>query len=126
MKKLIYAFLLFTATFAFGQTNSEKTAAEVEQLPEFPDGGIQQFRQLLATTFNVKKVSAKGKVSCEITFVIDRDGSLVDVKASGNNQSFNREAIAAISKIRTKWIPAKLHNQPVRYRFRIPLNLTFD
>lgn len=125
MKKLIYVFFFLTATFAFSQTNSEKIYTEVEQMAEFPDGGIPQFRQLIAKNFNVNKVSGKGKINCEITFVIDRDGSLVDVKASGNNQSFNQEAVAAISKIKTKWIPAKLNNQPVRYRYRVPLNLVF-
>lgn len=125
MKKLIYVFFFLTATFAFSQTNSEKIYTEVEQMPDFPDRGISNFRQLIAANFNVNKVVAKGNISCEITFVIDRDGSVTDVKATGNNQSFNQEAVAAISKIKTKWIPAKLNNQPVRYRFRVPLNLVF-
>lgn len=125
MRIFVLVFLLLSTTLLVAQTTSEKIYTEVEQMPEFPDRGIQHFRQLIATNFNVNKVIAKGKVSCEITFVIDRDGSLVDVKASGNNQSFNKEAVSAITKIKTKWIPAKLNNQPVRYRFRVPLNLVF-
>lgn len=125
MKIFVFIFLFLFTNVLFAQTNSEKTYTEVEQMAEFPDGGIPKFRNLIANNLNVNKVTGKGKISCEITFVIDRDGSLVEVKAFGSNRSFNREAAAAITKIKTKWIPAKLGGQPVRYRYRVPLNITF-
>ncbi len=125
MKILIYTCFFFATTFAYAQTEPSKTYTEVEQMAEFPDGGITNFRQLIANNFRERKVKGKSRVSCELTFVIDRDGSIVDVKANGTNKSFNDEAIAAITKIKTKWIPAKLNNTAVRYRFRVPLNLVF-
>ena len=68
----------------------------------------------------------KGKEFCELKFIIDRDGSITNVTANGTNESFNKEAIRAITKIKTKWIPAKINGELVRYRFRIPLNLDFN
>lgn len=96
-----------------------------EQIAEFPDGGSQNFRKLIVDNFREKKVKGEGKESCELKFVIGRDGSISNITANGSNESFNKEAIRAISKIKTKWIPATIDGQPVRYRFRIPLNLDF-
>lgn len=127
MKKLILIFTLLNSFFIFSQEAKEDTHyVETERLAEFPDGGVTKFRQLIADNFREKKVKGHGKEFCELTFVIERDGSISSIKANGTNDSFNREAIHAISKIKTKWIPVRINDQAVRYRFRIPLNLTFD
>lgn len=127
MKKLIFIFTLLNSGFIFSQEAKKDTYyVETEQLAEFPDGGVTKFRQLIADNFREKKVKGEGKEFCELGFVIERDGSIGNIKANGTNDSFNKEAIRAISKIKTKWIPAKINDQAVRYRFRIPLNLTFN
>ncbi|WP_157844173.1 energy transducer TonB [Chryseobacterium sp. Leaf180] len=65
-------------------------------------------------------------MNCTLSFVVARDGLITDIKASGNNESFNKEAVYALSEIRKKFIPATINGEPVRYRFRIPLNITFQ
>ncbi|MGO4708855.1 energy transducer TonB [Chryseobacterium sp. 2TAF14] len=99
--------------------------SDVEKPAEFP-GGINVFRQKFAKNFKEKNVISKGREKCELTFVIERDGSLTDIKASGTNESFNKEAIRAVSKIKGKWSPATINGQKVRYRFRVPLNINFE
>ncbi|MFL9834088.1 energy transducer TonB [Chryseobacterium terrae] len=99
--------------------------SKVEKLAEFP-GGINVFRQKFAKNFKEKNVISKGKEKCELTFVIERDGTLTDIKASGTNESFNKEAIRAASKIKGKWNPATIDGQKVRCRFRVPLNINFE
>ena len=126
MKKIFLILTFCLTSFAFGQINQVDSYNNAEQMAEFPDGGLENFRQLIANNFREKKVNGNGKESCQLTFVIHKDGSITDIKALGTNDSFNKEAIRAISKIKTKWIPAKINNVPVRYRFRIPLNLTFN
>ena len=59
------------------------------------------------------------------TFVIERDGSITDVKASGPNSEFNAEAVKTIKGIRKKWTPAKVNGQAVRSRYRLPLTMQF-
>lgn len=59
-------------------------------------------------------------------FVIERDGTLTGITASGTNESFNNEAIRAVSKIKGKWSPATINGQKVRYRFKVPLTLNFN
>ncbi len=126
MKKLFIIFALMSFGIAFSQQITKNNSAETEEIAEFPEGGYQNFRKLIIDNFREKKVIGKGKEFCELKFIIDRDGSITNVTANGTNESFNKEAIRAITKIKTKWIPAKINGELVRYRFRIPLNLDFN
>lgn len=97
---------------------------DVEKPAEFPKG-LFIFKELFAKKFKEKKVISNGEEKCELTFVIERDGTLTGAKAIGNNESFNNEAIRAISQMKEKWIPAEINGQRVRYRFRLPLTMKF-
>ncbi|MCJ8152193.1 energy transducer TonB [Chryseobacterium sp. SSA4.19] len=68
----------------------------------------------------------EGTVRTEVTFVIEKDGSISDVKAIGINGNFNEEAIRVIKSIKTKWIPAKINSERVRYFYKLPLSMTFN
>lgn len=99
---------------------------EVEQVAEFP-GGINSFRQRVADNFDTSAMSGgEGTLRTEITFVVERDGSITQVSASGSNSDFNREAERTVKGIRNKWKPAKVNGQTVRYRFRLPLTMNFE
>lgn len=125
MKTLFLLFGLILSSLTFAQRAPEDTAVVTENIAHFPDGGAQNFRQLLANNFRIKKVKGKGRVSCQLKFVVERDGSITDVTVTGSNESFNKEAVRAISLIKTKWDPARLNGVPVRYRFRVPLTIDF-
>ena len=126
MKVFLFVFTIVCSCLIYSQENTKEAYVITERLAEFPDGGLQNFRKLIEDNFREKKVKGEGKEYCELKFVIERDGSIGNITANGSNESFNKEAIRAISKIKTKWIPATIDGQPVRYRFRIPLNLDFN
>lgn len=98
---------------------------DVEKPAEFSEG-INIFRRKLLEKLKVKNIVSQGIEKCELMFVIERDGTLTGITANGTNESFNNEAIRAVSKIKGKWIPATLNGQKVRYRFRVPLTLNFN
>lgn len=99
---------------------------EVEQQADFP-GGINAFRSKVQDNFDSGAMEGgEGTLRTEITFVVERDGSLTQVKATGPNADFNREAERTVKSIRNKWTPAKINGQPVRYRFRLPLTMNFE
>lgn len=141
MKKIIFFLGIISSCFVFGQESvkgteeldelvlkkdSEKIYTRVEKPASFPKGN-EVFQKMIADNFRCRKVAPNSlKETCELTFIIDRDGSLIDIKASGSNESFNKEAIRTVSKIKDKWIPAEINGQKVRYRFRIPLTMRFD
>ena len=134
MKKILLILFAIYANFTSAQVQngdkhspsekSEKIYEYVEKIAEFP-GGMNSFRDEFMKNFKTRKVNGTGKVSCEIMFVIERDGTLDDVKISGSNSSFNAEAERAIKKIKQKWSPAELKGVKVRYRYKMPITMVF-
>jgi protein TonB len=108
------------------QVSETQVYTEVEQLAEFP-GGINSFRSKVQNSFDTSIMSGdEGVVKTEITFVVERDGSISDVKANGGNSDFNAEAMRTVKSIRNKWAPAKINGKSVRYRYRLPLTMQFE
>ena len=108
------------------QVSESQVYTEVEQLAEFK-GGINAFRSKVQNNFDTSVMSGdEGTVKTEVTFVVERDGSITDVKASGPNKDFNAEAIRTVKSGRDKWTPAKINGQAVRYRYRLPLTMQFE
>lgn len=108
------------------QVSTTEVYTEVEQMAEFP-GGINQFRNRVSSNFDPSAMDGgEGTLKTEITFVVERDGTLTQVKATGPNSDFNREAERTVKSIRNKWSPAKINGQNVRYRFRLPLTMNFE
>jgi len=137
--KITFFFSLFAFTFAFAQQSEKETEVldeliiekpsdsklDFEKGAEFP-GGINLFRQKLMKNFRGRKIDGSENMACILTFIIERTGFITDIKATGNNQNFNEEVIRSASKIKTRWTPAEINGQQVRYRVRIPLSITFD
>ncbi|MGS0747721.1 energy transducer TonB [Halpernia sp. GG3] len=97
----------------------------VDQSSEFP-GGINAFRSAVSSSFDTSVMSGdEGNVKAEITFVVEKDGSMADIRASGPNSEFNKEAERTVKSIRKKWAPAKVNGQVVRYRYRLPITMQF-
>lgn len=103
------------------QVSESQIYSEVEQTAEFP-GGINAFRKKVSENFDSSAIEgADGVVKGEVTFVVERDGSITDVKVNGKNSDFNSEAVRTVKSIKNKWAPAKINGQTVRYRYRLPL-----
>lgn len=107
------------------KTDNNKIYTEVEQAPEFP-GGINAFRKKFTENLDLSKIEAKGVVSSELSFTIEKDGTLTDLKAEGKNAQFNSSVIAAIKSIKMKWIPGKMDGGYVRSTFKMPLRMAFE
>lgn len=108
------------------QVSDTQVYSEVEQTAEFP-GGINAFRNKVSGNFDGSAMNGdEGTVKAEVTFVVERDGTITDVKANGKNSDFNSEAVRTIKSIKNKWTPAKINGQSVRYRFRLPLTMNFE
>lgn len=97
----------------------------VEQTADFA-GGLNKFRALVQSNFDTSAVEGEGTLKTTVTFVVEKDGSLSQVVASGPNADFNREAERTIKGIKGKWNPGKNGGQPVRSRFRFPLTMNFE
>lgn len=103
-----------------------RATIDAEKPAQFSKGN-EVFQKMLYQNFREKKIAYSGKKeTCEIVFIIATDGSMTDIRAIGDNEQFNQEALRAISKIKGKWIPAERNGEKVRYKFRIPMTMHFD
>lgn len=95
-----------------------------EQMPEFP-GGQQAMMKFISENLQypvaAQENGIQGRVICQ--FVINRDGSIVDVVVvrSAGDRHLDSEAIRIIKSM-PKWIPGKQKGKPVRVKYTIPIN----
>ncbi|WP_408089834.1 energy transducer TonB [Chryseobacterium terrae] len=98
----------------------------IEKTADYP-GGINALRKEVAQLFYGDGVfSETGNLKTNVAFIVEKDGTISNVKAEGDNFTFNRQAEIALYSISEKFSPAYNNGNPVRYRFRLPLVLNFE
>ena len=95
----------------------------VEKMPSFPGGDAALFKYL---SDNVKypviaqENGVQGRVICQ--FVVNRDGSIVDVEVVRSvDPSLDKEAIRVIKSM-PNWTPGQQRGKPVRVKYTLPVN----
>ncbi|MDR2229121.1 MAG: energy transducer TonB [Flavobacteriaceae bacterium] len=90
-------------------------------------GGLDSFRNKIKENFDGTVMDGtEGVIKTMVTFIVERDGTITNIKADGPNRDFNAEAIRTIKSVKGKWNPAKLEGQNVRSYFRIPVSMKFE
>ncbi|MBR6277088.1 MAG: energy transducer TonB [Prevotella sp.] len=94
----------------------------VEQMPSFP-GGEGELMKFLNSHIKYPVVAEEngiqGRVVC--TFVVERDGSITDVKVIKSvDPSLDKEAMRVLKSM-PKWIPGKQNGSSVRVRYTVPV-----
>ena len=152
LKLSILASVLFFGTACAQETPKplpEKTATyPVTIAPDFPDGGINGFRELVVSKFNTDKVNPYQHLPIEyvkkiqqmilqnkptpdillmttVKFIVEPDGSLSNISAKGENQSFNEEAELAVKAIQVKWIPGEANGKKIRSLYSMPIKMIY-
>lgn len=92
---------------------------------EYKNGGIQGFRKAFAENFDSDVIYGNGRFRTSITFIVEKDGSVSNVKAEGDNPDFNTVAAITVYRISGKWMPGTADGEPVRTRFRFPATINF-
>lgn len=96
----------------------------VEQMPEFPDGGMAGLMKYLGSSIRYPAIAAENGVQGRVTvqFVVNRDGSIVDaVVLRGVDPYLDKEALRVINGM-PKWKPGMQRGKPVRVRYTVPVN----
>lgn len=100
----------------------EKIYSAVEVQADFPGGDrarLQWLRDNIQWPRDANGKQLRGEV--ELNFVIERDGSISNVKVSySENSELNNAAISLINSM-PKWSPAMVKNEPVRSSMGISL-----
>lgn len=91
------------------------------------EGGIDAFRNKVMNKFDVSAFQDEGSINTTVTFIVERDGTISDIKTNGKDASFNAEAIRTIKAVKGKWVPGKnKKGESVRSYFKFPISMKFD
>lgn len=111
-----------TQTTQPSETNEDRIFDVVEEMPSFP-GGQGELMAYLSTNIEypvvAKENGVQGRVIC--TFVVERNGSVTDVKVIKSvDPSLDKEAVRVIKSM-PHWIPGKQNGATVRVKFTLPI-----
>ena len=132
MKKLLFLIICIVA-FQNTQAQSEPVApapteentvynsAGLEIKPEFK-GGLNKFYEYIAKNYRTPDVPGlNGQLM--ISFVVEKDGSITDIKVLKDlGYGTGEEAIRILKKC-PKWTPAEQKGKKVRCSFMLPLRI---
>lgn len=98
----------------------------VDEEAQFMNGGIDGFRSKVQDNFDIEAVEGEGILNTVVTFEVDVNGNISNIKSRGSNRDFNREAERAVRSVRGKWKPGKVKGQNVKSRYSFPLKMRFE
>ena len=122
----------------------------VDKEAVFSKGGDNGFRELVAIAIDTDKIDGyedfpeeeKKKIqklisenkptpsvmlSTTLSFIIEPDGTMSNVLAEGENQSFNKEMERVVKEdIKDKWIPAEIKGKKVRSYYKMPIRMRIE
>ena len=94
----------------------------LDKLPEYP-GGIKKFYEYVGN--NIEKSEFENSVNVIMSFVIEKDGGMTDIKAlRSNDKILEREAIRVLKGLKIKWAPGYLNGEKVRTQYTLPIRVT--
>jgi len=104
-------------------TKEIHTSVDVEA--DYGNGGLNGFRAKVAENFDSEAVQGEGMLTTTVKFVVETNGTVSQVKATGSNPDFNREAERVVRSIKG-WKPAKKGGVNVRSYYSLPLKMKFE
>lgn len=107
-----------------GSDNPNQIFTSVQVQPE-PPGGMAAFRKWIADNFQYPAgaIDAGVKGAVELTFVVERDGSLTDIQIKRDLGYGTGQAGINLLKKAKKWSPGIQNGRPVRVQYSLPIRL---
>ena len=99
----------------------------VEEMPVFP-GGSKKLLKYIADNIKYPEKAKKDKVQGRvfITFVVEKDGSVSDVKLlRGIGSGCDEESMRVVRNM-PNWTPGKQRGKPVRVQYNLPIKFQLD
>ena len=103
------------------EDNNIYNTAGIEVKPDFP-GGLDKFYKFIGKNFQVPEEDGlKGKVF--VTFVVEKDGSLTDIKVLRDiGYGTGKEAIRVLKSC-PRWNPGEQNGKKVRVLYSLPISI---
>ena len=102
--------------------SSNTVYAAVETIPQFP-GGIPAFSDYISKNLRYPKEAYDKKIEgrVNVTFVIEKDGSLTGVRPVGKYDPILAQEAVRVVASSPQWKPGMQNNKYVRVQFTVPI-----
>lgn len=102
--------------------DDDKVYQVVDVMPEFPGGQTELLKYLARSVkYPEESVKNKEKGRVQLTFIINKDGSISDVKVVKEvTPALDAEAIRVVQAMPT-WTPGKVKGKIVRVAYTVPI-----
>jgi protein TonB len=110
---------------AITEAGPDEIFISLENGAEYP-GGIDKFYSYLSNAIHYPAIARENNVQGKVfmTFVVEKDGSLTDVKVlRGIGNGCDEEAVRVV-KASKKWKPGMQNGRPVRQQYTVPIAFT--
>ncbi len=107
------------------EENQVYNTAVVDNLPEYP-GGIEKLYAFVKKNYVVPKVVIEQDIKnlrVYASFVVERDGSLSDIKVLNDPGYGSGKELIRVLKMIPNWKPAVLNGKPVRSNYNLPFKV---
>ncbi|MCC6837987.1 MAG: TonB family protein [Bacteroidia bacterium] len=99
----------------------------VEQMPVFPGGDVEMMKYI-QKNIQYPQVEKEAGISgtCYVTFVVEKDGNITDVKVLrgvSGGPGCDKEAMRVVKSM-PNWKPGKQNGREVRVQFNLPIKFT--
>lgn len=106
-----------------GSVEGTRTIGELDRLPEYP-GTIKKFYEYVGNNIEKSEIESTTTVSVIMSFVIEKDGSMTDIKVlRSTDKNLEREAIRVLKALRVKWSPGFKDGEKVRTLYTLPIKV---
>lgn len=108
-------------------TNPDQIFHAVEVQPE-PPGGLNAFRKWVGDNYSYPQgaIDAGVKGTIQVSFVVERDGSLTDITVVRDLSYGTGQAAINVLKKARKWSPGIQNGRPVRVAYTLPITLNLQ
>lgn len=98
-----------------------------EIMPEFP-GGVDALLRYIAENTEYPDIAVQNDIegTVHVQFVVDRDGSLTDVRVLKKSFKCLDDEAMRVVKSMPKWKPGKQNGETVRVRYSVPIRFTIN
>ncbi|MBK1441140.1 TonB family protein [Parapedobacter sp. ISTM3] len=109
------------------ETSSDQVFQSVEINPE-PPGGMKEFMEWIAKNYDYPQAAIEAGVNgqVQISFVVERDGSLTDLRVVRDLKYGTGEAALKLLQKAKKWSPGIQNGRPVRVAYTLPIRLNLQ
>ena len=107
-----------------GDPNGNEIFTAVEVNPE-PRGGMKAFMSWISSNYDYPQAALENGINgvVEVSFVVEKDGSLTDINVKRDLKYGTGEAAAKLLKKAPKWKPGIQNGRPVRVAYTLPIRL---